>query len=116
MQTTITALADKYGVNTTLTTVGGGTHALSGTVSGATTYNMTGKAVIREVTAKMVDGASILAGDLILLVSSTWITAAPRPGATRASIDSIIRVCTMVRSYRIAGTVYGYDIYMRGAA
>lgn len=117
MESTLERLANQHGQSLTLTSVSGGEHTVLGTVTRQTTTNMAVRAVVREVSAKMADGAAVLAGDLLVMVpAQAALTVVPRAGAVRATIDGVVRVCAGVRSYRLAGTVRGYELVMRGAA
>ena len=117
MASTLSYLADRRGQTLTLTAISGGEHTVLGTVGRQTTTTMVVRAIVREVTAKMIDGVAILYGDLIVMVpAQSALTVVPKAGLVLATIDGVERVCKLVRSYRVSGTVHGYELVMRGSA
>lgn len=111
------SLTDRFGQDLTVTVTTGGTHSVAGTVSGATATAMNVRAIVRDATAKAIDGVSILAGDVIVtLPVQDALTVAPIAGATRATIDGVDRLCASVRLHRRSGSVIAYTLVMRGAA
>jgi len=117
MESTLVDLTARWGQSITLVVTTGGTHALAGTVSGVTSTSMTVTALVRQVSAKMIDGQAILAGDLIVLVPiQAALTVVPKAGIAKTTIDSVLRICASDRTFRGGGVVAGYELVMRGAA
>lgn len=111
-------LALRLGQDVTLAVTSAGTAALNGTVSGQTTTTMSGvRAVVETVRASMVDGVSVLRGDLLLLVpAQAALTTAPVAGMTTASGAGIDARVYDVRVLRRLGVVEGYELLARGVA
>jgi hypothetical protein len=117
MQSTLTHLSNRFGQSVTLFSVGLGEHTVLGSVRRQTGTTMLVRAIVREVTENMISEPTILLGDVIVMVpKQAALTVVPKAGAVTATIDGVSRVCKFVRGYRLGGTVYGYEMVMRGAA
>lgn len=117
MESTLVDLTARWGQAITLVVTTGGTHGVDGTVSGVTTTSMAVTALVRGVSADMIDGQAVLAGDLIVMVPiQTALTVAPKAGTTKTTIDSVMRICARDRNFRVGGVIAGYELLMRGAA
>ena len=111
-------LALRLGQDVTLAVVSAGTAQLDGTVTGQTTTTMAGvRAIVETVKASLVDGVSVLRGDLFVLVPAQAALATPPvAGMTTLSGAGIEARVYDVRTLRRAGVVEGYELMARGVA